>query len=71
MNHVVIAEPEDINLYRLCVLRSALKLEMTGLTIVRGSTAYARIKREFGFRGNKQRVYTQLCEYIEKQRALR
>ena len=48
---------------RLLTLRSALKLELKGMKNSRRS-AYAIIKEEFGFKGNKQKVYNQLDEHI-------
>lgn len=49
--------------YRLCAMRAALKLEILGLKHSRGSV-YALIKRQFGFRGNKQSVLEQLNAHI-------
>jgi hypothetical protein len=66
---IIIDTPEGIRVYRLLALRGMLSLECRGLTR-RGTTAYAQIKREFGFRGNRERVYTQFCEYVEKQKEL-
>lgn len=53
----------DIKTYRLHVLRQAIKLEMKGLTNSRGSVT-AMVKREFGFKGNRQRVLEQLEQVI-------
>jgi len=50
--------------YRLCAMRAALKLEILGIKHSRGSV-YALIKRQFGFRGNKQSVLEQLNKHIE------
>ena len=50
---------------RILTLRSALKLEMKGLSFSRGSI-YAQIKREFGFKGNKAKVLDQLNTYIKE-----
>jgi len=55
----------DIEFYRLLTLRSALSLEMLGMKNSRRS-AYAIIKEEFGFKGNKQKVYDQIDELIKK-----
>ena len=51
--------------YRLLVLQAALRLELQGLKRSRSPSAYAAIKREFGLRGNRERVYTQFCELVE------
>jgi len=69
-NSIVIDTPEGTNLYRMCVLRGALKLEIQGLRMSRGPTVYSRIKREFGLKGNREAVYTQMCELIEKERGI-
>jgi hypothetical protein len=55
----------DIYMVRLLALKGALKLECLGMQRSRKPSAYAIVKREFGFKGNKQSVYTQLCEEIE------
>ena len=55
----------DVDFYRLLTLRSALKLEILGMKNSRRS-AYAIIKEEFGFKGNKQKVYDQIDELIKK-----
>ena len=68
---VTITGASDIALFRLLALRSALSLECKGMKINRHVNAYAIAKREFGFRGNKQKVYDQLCAYIEEVREAR
>ena len=55
----------DVEFYRLLTLRSALSLEMLGMKNSRRS-AYAIIKEEFGFKGNKQKVYNQIDKLIKK-----
>ena len=62
----MITDPNKIALARLCVLRSALGLEIKGMSR-RGRSAYAIIKSELGFTGNKKRVYSQLNEYIQQK----
>ena len=52
-------------LFNMMAQKSALKLEMRGMKMSRGSV-YAHIKRTYGLKGNKQRVYTQFCELVEK-----
>ena len=49
----------DVEFYRLLTLRSALSLEILGMKNSRRS-AYSIIKKEFGFKGNKQKVYDQI-----------
>jgi hypothetical protein len=64
----ILDTPAQINFLRLCSLRGMLSLELKGMSRSYPPSAYMIIKREFGFRGNREWVYTQFCEYIEKQR---
>jgi hypothetical protein len=61
---IVIDTPSGIEVFQLLRLKGALRLEMKGLKNSRGSV-YAYIKRTYGLRGNKQKVYdafVKLCE---------
>ena len=64
---MMITKPEQIELWNLLVLRSALKLEMEGLKISRGKTAYSAIKHLFNLKGNRQKVLDIFNEIIEQQ----
>lgn len=65
---IILDTPGQIEMYRLIILRGALKLEREGIKMSRGRSAYSIIKQEFGFKGNRERVYTQFCEYVEKMK---
>ena len=68
MNEGFIAYTKDnINLFRLLSLRSALKLEMVGMK-KRGRSAYSIIKEEFGFKGSKESVLEDLQELIAQKK---
>lgn len=56
---------KDIKVYHMLSQKTALSLELKGLKMSKGSM-YAHIKRTYGLRGNRQSVYTQFCELIEK-----
>ena len=58
-----ISNAQSIKLYRIKVLRGALKLEIVGLKRG-GRSAYSIVKEEFGFKGNKKRVLEQLENWI-------
>ena len=58
---------ENINLFRLLSLRSALKLEIVGMKR-RGRSAYSIIKEEFGLTGNKKSVLSDLEQLIEQKK---
>ena len=60
-----ITSSESIRNYRTLALKSALSLEIKGMKR-RGRSAYAMVKDEFGFRGNKQKVFDQLQEYVDE-----
>ena len=60
---MLITGKENIERYRLLVLKTKLQLEInTGMKVTRGQTAYARIKNEFNLKGNKQKVLNQFVE---------
>jgi len=60
----IIDTPEKIDAFRILTLKSALKLEIKGMKR-RGRSVYSIVKEEFGFTGSKQKVYDQLCEYVD------
>ena len=57
--------PEQIDTYRLCTLRSALRLEIKGLGR-KGQSAYTILKAQ-GFKGNKQSVLDQVINEIDSR----
>ena len=58
---------ERIYLARYFALRAGLHLEMKGIRMNRGKTAYSIIKKEFGFKGNRQRVLEQFNQYLKTE----
>lgn len=64
----VIDTPDGVGFFHLCQLRGVLKLEMRGIRSRRGS-AYAYVRRRFGFRGNRARVLAQLETLIADVKA--
>lgn len=63
----MITTPEQIELYRLYVLKSALKLEISGMKR-KGQSAYSIIKQELGFTGSRSKVLDKLKIQIVKQK---
>ena len=63
----IIDKPEHIDMYQLLTLRKALELEMKGLRISRGRTAYSAIKQMFNIKGSRQKVLDIFNEIIEVQ----
>lgn len=53
-----------ITMIQLLSIKGQLALESQGLKS-RGRTMYARVKERYGFKGNRQAVYNQLCQLID------
>ena len=68
--HSVIDEPKKIYMVQLIAQKCALKLEIAGLKHSSGKSMSAHLKRAYGFKGSKLAVYTQFCEFVEKQKEL-
>lgn len=67
MNEVTgLTDRDQIIKYRLKVLLSGLRLEMKGMSMTRGRTCYSIIKKEFGLKGNRQKVLAQFEKIIEE-----
>ena len=64
---MIIDKPEQIALYQMLVLRSALKLEMLDMKMSRGKTAYSAIKHLFNIKGSRQKVLDIFNEIIKEQ----
>ena len=64
---MIIDRPEQIELYRMLVLEKMLRLEILGLKMGRGRTAYSAIKQMFNIKGNRQKVLDIFNEIIEVQ----
>jgi len=63
---MILDTPKQIDTYRLLTLRQALKLEILGLKMSRGASAYSIIKKELGLKGSKQSVFNQLSTMLGK-----
>lgn len=63
----MITDPEDIRQFRSLTLLRALEMEVKfpGMQLVRGPSAYARIKREFGLKGSKKNVLEQFRRMVK------
>jgi hypothetical protein len=63
---MILDQPEQIEHFRFLTLRQGLKLEIKGLKVSRGASAYAIIKRELGLKGSRISVFNQLSEMLGK-----
>ena len=59
---------DQIETFRLMTLRSALKLEIKGMKMSRGQSAY-KILKSMGFTGLRQSVLEQVTDEIEWRKA--
>jgi hypothetical protein len=62
-NGGIVIDGEHVQIFELLALKGALKLEILGMKR-RGASAYS-VAKSMGFKGNKQKVYEQLCEYLK------
>lgn len=63
---MILDRPDQIEHFRFLTLRQALKLEIKGLKMSRGVSAYAILKRELGLKGSRISVFNQLSEMLGK-----
>jgi hypothetical protein len=55
--------PEKISMYRLKVLRSAMKLELLGMK-KKGRSVFHIVREEFGFSGNRAKVFEDFSNFL-------
>ena len=67
----LLTEPNEINAFRLLSLQKALKLELKGLKVSRGISAYKIIKEEFNLKGNKLKVFDQYTKILQDKNILK
>lgn len=61
----------DIDLFRASTLEKGLRLELMGMKMSRGVSCYQIIKKEYGFKGSKQKVYDQFKELVDTAKQAR
>lgn len=56
----------SISYFRLATLLAGLRFEVRtgGMKITRGPSAHSIVKREFGFKGNREKVLEQFAAYV-------
>ena len=62
---IIADTPQQIDLYRMLVLEKMLRLEILGIKMGRGKTAYSAIKKEYSLKGSRQKVYDIFKQMIE------
>jgi hypothetical protein len=59
-----ISDPEKIALFRLCTLRTALRLEINGMRRA-GKSSYSILKTEYGYSGTRAAVLAAVISDIQ------
>jgi hypothetical protein len=59
---MVIDTPEGIEQFRLLQIKYAMRLELRGMTHSRLGSVIAKVKKQYGYKGSKEKVYAQFCE---------
>ena len=65
---MIIDNPNHIELYQMMVQKQALKLEIYGIKLSRGRSAYTVIKEMYGLNGSKKRVLEQFTAMIQSMK---
>lgn len=55
-----------IVMFQLLSIKGRYSLELKGLK-GHGQTMYSLVKERYGFKGSRQAVFNQFCEYIEQE----
>lgn len=64
---IVLSTPEQIKHYVRLSQKYAMRLELKGLRHSRGSVI-AFIKKQHGWKGNKESIYQQFCDHYKLER---
>ena len=64
MADIVLDKHGQIFFARLYTLRTGIEIEMKGLRLSRGRSAYSIVKSEYGLTGSKQKVLNQFNKII-------
>ena len=59
---------DDTILFSIIALESALRLEVKGMKMSNGRTAYSIVKDRYGLKGSKQRVLEQFNQIVNELR---
>lgn len=62
---MILDKPSDIEAFRLLSIKGRLGLELKGLRF--RINTFAAVKREFGFKGNNQKVYDQYIAMLKER----
>ena len=57
---------QHTSMFQLLSIKGRFELEINGLK-GRGQTMYSLVKERYGFKGTRQSVYNQFCEYVQQE----
>lgn len=57
---------EGITLFQLLTIARGLKLERLGMKLTRGPSCLSIAKKQFGFKGSREKVYAQVLAKIKE-----
>jgi hypothetical protein len=61
---IAITGAESIAFYRLMTLKRGIEMEAKGMRLTRGRTCLSIVKKEFGWKGNRDKILALLDEEI-------
>ena len=60
--------PEAVNFFRMNALLHGMKVELRGgLRLTRGPSCFTRVRREYGLKGNKQKLIEQFEKLVAEE----
>lgn len=71
MNEPTVLTGNGVYAFHYLAQRSAMRLELKGMKHSSGRSVIAHVKREHGFKGNRQKVYDQFETWLREQGYLR
>lgn len=63
-NGTITMGSDGVKLYRLLIIKAGMEFEMkTGMRLTgKAPSSFTIVRKEFGLKGNKQKLYSQFCE---------
>jgi len=60
--------PKAVNFFRMNALLSGMRLELrSGMKLSRGPSCFTRVKKEYGLKGNKQKLIEQFENLVAEE----
>jgi hypothetical protein len=60
--------PQAVNFFRMNALLQGMRTELkTGMRLTRGPSCFTRVRKEYGLRGNKQKLIEQFEKLVAEE----